>query len=194
MNYTVLIVDDDLNLLEGLERLLHREPYQIVTAQSAQDAMEILQEQPVDVIVSDQEMPGLKGTQFLWKVRKIYPDIILFMLTGQATPHMAKLAINEIGIARFFTKPCNAVDLALAIRQALQHRELAISARRLLEKVHRQDAILRQLAQTAPEILHNARKNVESHNTSGEIPADEQELIQALRQTLEDTHPHTPDA
>ena len=123
MNHTVLLVDDDANLLGALERQLRKEPFRILTAQSGREALDILNDNRVDVVVSDQEMPGMKGTQFLWQVRKAFPDAILFMLTGEATLRVAALAVNEVGVTRFFTKPCNASDLAFAIRHAVREKD-----------------------------------------------------------------------
>ena len=189
MDYTVLLVDDDKNLLDALERLLHQEPYQIVTAQSGQMAIEILDERPVDVVVSDQEMPGLKGTQFLWKVRNAYPDLILFMLTGRANPKMAKLAIDQIGITRLLTKPCNAFDLALAIRQALQHRDLLRHSRALLQVFRTQEALLDQIRQMAPKAVDEAREALETKTPLAAGPLDEEGLIEALHQVAANRSP-----
>jgi DNA-binding NtrC family response regulator len=186
MEYTVLFVDDDQNLLEALGRLLHDEPFRIVTAQSAEKAMEILGENSVDVIVSDQEMPGLKGTQFLWKVRNAHPDMILFMLTGRATAKMAKLAIDQIGIARLVTKPCNAFDLALAIRQALQHRDLLRHSRALLHVFRTQEALLHRVQQVAPKTVLDARKVLGTENAVVDAPSDEEGLVKTLHQVLAD--------
>lgn len=189
MEYNVLLVDDDTNLLEALERSLHQEPYRIFTAQSGQRAMEILGEHPVDVVVSDQEMPGLKGTQFLWKTRNAYPDVILFMLTGRATRKMARLATDEIGITRIFTKPCNASDLALAIRQALQHRDLLKHTRTLLHIFHIQQAILDKIERRSPGTLRDAEEAFDDKTSLLDPPPDEAGLLQALDRVIASWRP-----
>lgn len=195
MNYAVLLVDDDHNLLDALQRLLHQEPYRILTAQSAEEAFEILQAHSVDVVISDHEMPGLKGTQFLWKVKNLYPDTILMMLTGQATRHVAKIAMNDIGIVRLLHKPCDPFDLAMTIRQALRHRELMINARRLLEIVQKQEAMLKQISLEFPEALHNRTGTSDEQHALKGTPKDEGSLIQAMHQAIKQFaqhHPHTP--
>lgn len=184
MNHTVLLVDDDTNLLEGLERQLHKEPYRIITAQSGQEALDILKDTSVDVVISDQEMPGMKGTQFLWQVKKAFPGAILFMLTGKATLRVATLAVNEVGIARFFTKPCNAVDLALTIRQALRHRDLMTQARRLLKEVKQQDAVLERLEQESPGITQLETDGHGAILIDESDPGDYETLIEELRGRL----------
>ena len=184
MGHTVLLVDDDANLLEGLERQLHKEPYQIITAQSGQEALSILKDTSVDVVISDQEMPGMKGTQFLWQVRRAFPDAILFMLTGKATLRVAALAVNEVGIVRFFVKPCNAVDLALTVRQALQHRDLLTVAKRLLKKIKQQDAILKRLEQKSPGITQVGLQAPDVTDPDEGVPTDYDEFMKELCRTL----------
>ncbi|MBZ5495704.1 MAG: response regulator [Acidobacteriia bacterium] len=152
MKPTVMLVDDDANVLAGLCRALHKEPYDIVKAGSAAEALEILRARPVDVVVSDEEMPAMSGTVFLRQVREKYPDTIRFILTGRATLDNAIAAINDGGVTRFFIKPCDHLDLAASIRQGLQQRELMLAARRLLHKVKRQSAMIKQLERAYPNI------------------------------------------
>jgi DNA-binding NtrC family response regulator len=152
MRPTVLLVDDDANLLDGLCRALRREPYDIVTAWSAEEALEILRDRPVDVVISDQEMPGMSGTVFLHEVRTRYPDTVRFILTGKATLDSAVSAINNGGVTRYFIKPCDLTDLAISIRQGLQQRQLILAARKLLQKGKRQSALLKRLEKAYPNI------------------------------------------
>ena len=120
---TVLLVDDDARLLRGLERHLSTEAYQVMTAVSAAEATAVLNHYPVDVIVCDNHMPGMTGTEFLRQVRDRFPKIVTIMLSGNISVPVALEAINEIGVYRMFSKPCRAVELALAIRQAFEVRE-----------------------------------------------------------------------
>ena len=124
MSHTVLLVDDEASLLAGLARTLRKEPYRILTAVSAEKALETLGATHVDVVISDQDMPGMGGADLLAEVRRVYPDTVRFMLTGKATLELAVRAINDGAVSRFFVKPCNPVDLAATIRQALQHKDL----------------------------------------------------------------------
>jgi DNA-binding NtrC family response regulator len=94
----------------------------------------------------------MSGAALLRKVRSLYPDMIRFILTGKATLPVAIQAINEGGISRFFMKPCNHVDLAISIRQELEKRELILAARKLLQKVKRQSALIEQLEKEYPRI------------------------------------------
>jgi two-component system, probable response regulator PhcQ len=133
----VLLVDDEPNITAGLKRALRREPYEILTANSAQEGLEILAAQPVDVVVSDEQMPGMSGSEFLRNVCRKYPNTVRMMLTGQASLEAAIRAINEGEVYRFFTKPCNDADLRLTIRNALQQQILMRQSRRLLREYQR---------------------------------------------------------
>jgi DNA-binding NtrC family response regulator len=152
MRPTVLLVDDDANLLDGLCRGLHKEPFDILTAASAEEALEILRDRPVDVVVSDEVMPGMSGTVFLHEVRTRYPDTVRFILTGKATLDSAVSAINNGGVTRYFIKPCDLTDLAISIRLGLQQRQLMLAARKLLLKGRRQSALLARLEKAYPNI------------------------------------------
>ncbi len=120
----VLLVDDEPNLLRALSRSLRQQPYRINTARSAEEAMDILKAHRVDLIVSDEQMPGISGTKFLSWVADNFPEVPRIILTGQPSVPSALRAINEGGVYRYFTKPCDIVELALAIRQGLEEKVL----------------------------------------------------------------------
>lgn len=135
---TVLLVDDDPRLLAALRRRLYHEPYELLVAETAEAAFLLLRTVPVDVLVTDQQMPGMSGAEFVTRVRAEHPHVVSIMLTGHADLATAMTAINAGEVYRFFTKPCDAAALASAIRQALQLKTLIRQARRLLETVRRQ--------------------------------------------------------
>ena len=119
---TVLLVDDDAHLLAALRRALHNEPYELLDAASPGAALWVLATRHVDVLVTDEQMPGMSGTEFLTRVRAEFPHVISIMLTGHADLRTAMRAINSGEVYRFFTKPCDAASLAVAIRHALERR------------------------------------------------------------------------
>lgn len=137
---TVLLVDDDDRLLASLRRTLHHEPYELLFAETADAALWLLESRTIDVLVTDERMPGLCGADFLARVRREHPAVVSIMLTGHADLATAMRAINAGEVYRFFTKPCDAAALALAIRQALQLKSLIRQARRLLATVQREFA------------------------------------------------------
>ncbi len=120
----VLLVDDEPNVLHALIRGLRQQPYRINTARSAEEAMDILKAHRVDLIVSDENMPGTCGTRFLSWVAEHFPDVMRIILTGQPNVPSALRAINEGKVYRYFTKPCDIVELALAIRHGLEEKEI----------------------------------------------------------------------
>jgi two-component system, probable response regulator PhcQ len=109
---TILLVDDEPNVTDALKRALRREPYELLTATSAFAAQQILERQHVDVVVSDEQMPGMSGSELLSSVRKQFPHTIRMILSGQASLEAAVRAINEGEVYRFFLKPCNPTDLS----------------------------------------------------------------------------------
>ena len=150
----ILLVDDEPNVTEALKRALRREPYEILTATSGAAAQEILGRHHVDVVISDEQMPGMSGSVFLAAVRKQFPQTIRMILSGQASLEAAVRAINEGEVYRFFLKPCNPADLAITIQQALAHKRLEEQSRRLLREYQKQASTLARLEHHSPGILH----------------------------------------
>jgi two-component system probable response regulator PhcQ len=142
MRHTVLLVDDEPKGLSALQRLLRDEPYEILTAGNAEAAADLLGNAPIDLIVCDEEMPGMPGSEFLAKVARDYPDVVRIVLTGHPTLPAALRAINEGRIYQFFTKPCNEIDLLIAMRRALEQKDLLEKSRDLLEVTKRQSVLI----------------------------------------------------
>ena len=184
-SHKVLIVDDERAITELLQDVLSTEPYELLSAGSAEEALELLETEPVDVVVSDEMMPGMSGSEFLSIVRRQYPDTIRIILTGHANLEMAIRAINEGEIYRFFRKPCNVFDLAITIRQALQQKALMAEAFRLLKMARRQKRTIEALERKYPGITKVKK------DSTGEIlldddtlPQDYDTLIRQIRSIL----------
>ncbi|MBK6921121.1 MAG: EAL domain-containing protein [Deltaproteobacteria bacterium] len=120
---SVLFVDDDPSVLANVRRGLWREPLEVLTAPSATAALAILRERSIDVVVSDEKMPGMGGAELLTVVRQLHPEVCRVLLSGQADVDAALRAINEARVFRFLTKPCPPQDLASCITEALAARE-----------------------------------------------------------------------
>ncbi len=179
MSHTILLVDDEPNILEGLTRALHKEPYEILTANSAEEAARQLENRTIDLIVSDEEMPGMSGTEFLGKVAQRYPDTVRVVLTGHPTLPAALRAINEGKVHQFFTKPCNEIDLAITIRRALEQKDLLAKSRDLLEVTKRQSALIDE-ARLARR-LHGARPQDRTETVANEgKPDDTRKLLKEI--------------
>jgi len=132
---TVLLVDDEENVLKSLSRVLRREQYRLLTANGGAQALELLAHEKVQLIVSDQRMPNMSGTEFLTRARELCPDTIRIILTGFSDLKTAEDAINRVEIYRFLIKPWNDEDLKSTIRQGLAKHELERENSRLLREL-----------------------------------------------------------
>ncbi len=141
----VLLVDDEENILRSLQRILRREPWELTTATSGEEALAILANDKFDVIISDARMPGMDGPTLLAEIRKKYPWTIRILLTGYADINSTVKAINDGQIYRYISKPWDDDELRLIIRQALAF-QYSERRRLALEKLTRkQNKELQQL-------------------------------------------------
>jgi response regulator RpfG family c-di-GMP phosphodiesterase len=130
----ILCVDDDPNILAAYSRSL-RKMFELVTANSGIEGMEKIKNGgPFAVIVSDMQMPGMDGIQFLTEAKELAPEATRIMLTGQGDLKVAMNAVNEGSIFRFLTKPCPPDDLAKALWAGLEQHNLIIAEKLLLER------------------------------------------------------------
>jgi DNA-binding NtrC family response regulator len=120
---TLLIVDDEPRIFQALRRTLHREELELRHAASAEEAMLMLEAEPVDIVLADENMPGMNGSRLLGIVRQRWPDTIRMLLTGSADLKVVIDAVNHGHIAHFFTKPCDDAELIVTIREALSERD-----------------------------------------------------------------------
>jgi len=148
----LLLVDDEPNLTSALVRSLDRSQFEIFTADSAQKGLMILAGNDIDVVVSDERMPGMTGSQFLTEVRKQWPNTIRMILSGQADLEAAVRAINEGEVYRFLLKPCHPKELQMTILQGLQQKKLVAQSRKLLQEHQKTQNLLEELEKASPGI------------------------------------------
>lgn len=142
---TLLLVDDEANILSSLRRLLRPAGYVIHTAESGRAGLEILEREPVDLVISDMRMPEMTGAQFLEQVRNRWPATMRILLTGYADVSSTIDAINRGEIFRYISKPWDDEQLKLTIRDALESRRLRNENARLLALTQAQNEELAQL-------------------------------------------------
>ena len=128
---SLLLVDDEENILSALTRLLRREGYNILRATSGTAGLELLRGQEVAVIISDQRMPEMTGVEFLSKVKELYPNTVRIVLSGYTDLNSVTDAINQGAVYKFLTKPWDDALLLKNIREAFQHFELRKDNERL---------------------------------------------------------------
>jgi two-component system probable response regulator PhcQ len=150
--FRLLLVDDSRNVLRSLERTFRDEGYEILKASSARQALMILESETVDMIISDENMPELSGTELLRLVREKRPDIIRIMITGLTDINVAKDAINRGEIYRFFNKPWDELELLITVREAFKSRLLEKENTRLKSEVKKQQQLLKELEMQYPGI------------------------------------------
>ncbi|MDC0663771.1 EAL domain-containing protein [Marinobacter sp. SS21] len=121
---TLLILDDEPNIIRALSRLLRRDGYRILATTEAQEAFQLLAENDVQVIISDQRMPEISGTEFFSQVKDIYPGTIRIVLSGFTDLESVTDAINEGAIYKFLTKPWEDDQLRQNIREAFIHQSV----------------------------------------------------------------------
>lgn len=145
MQATLLLVDDEANILSALRRLFRPAGYRVLTAESGAEGLELLATEPVDVVVSDMRMPVMDGAAFLARVRERSPDTLRILLTGYADIQATIAAINKGEIYRYMTKPWNDDELRLTVADGLALRRLEAENRRLAAQNQRQNEELRTL-------------------------------------------------
>ncbi|MFZ4440895.1 MAG: PAS domain S-box protein, partial [Syntrophales bacterium] len=141
-NDTVLLVDDEPSVISALSRALRNCPYQLLTAGNARQALEIMETTKLKVIVSDEMMVGMRGSELLAEVQKRFPHTIRILLTGHATLEAATRAVNQGGIYRFLTKPWDDALLRLALSAATEKYNSAAEKRILAEDLRKSEQAL----------------------------------------------------
>lgn len=182
MDNSILIVDDDSGVLSALKRTLAEEPYEIFTAASGVDGLEILNKHHIKLIISDEKMPGMTGSEFLTAAKKIFPNSIRIMLTGYADMDAAMNAINSGEIYRFYSKPWDDLELKLSIRTAIEKFDLEEENRNLLKTVKRQEGELKQLEDSHPGIT-SLKKDEEGNLVLPEISDAAKELSEIISES-----------
>lgn len=142
MENTVLLVDDERNILNSLTRVFRKDGYNILTAEGGAEGLELIRANKVSIVISDHRMPVMEGVEFLSRVKEASPETIRFMLTGYADIKAVMSAINKGEVYRYITKPWNDDELRSAVREALEHYNLTAENRRLTELIKGQNAQL----------------------------------------------------
>ncbi len=144
--FTLLFVDDEEGVLNSLRRIFMDENYTILTANSGDNALKILEEQQVNLLISDHRMPGMTGAELLKVVRERWPETIRIMLTGYADVNSIMGAVKEGAVYKFITKPWNDEDLRLTVALALQQYVLMHENRHLKELARQQQTKIKNYA------------------------------------------------
>ena len=145
---TILIVDDEKNIREGLSKALALAGYDTLMAATGSEAVRVLEGEAVDLVISDLRMPGLSGEQLLRRVVAAYPAIPVIILTGHGTIESAVTAMHA-GAYDFLTKPVNLDRLELLVKRALSRRQLMLENLTLQRELERRSTA-HQLVTASP--------------------------------------------
>jgi EAL domain-containing protein (putative c-di-GMP-specific phosphodiesterase class I)/FixJ family two-component response regulator/GGDEF domain-containing protein len=173
----LLLVDDEANIVAALKRLLRPDHYEIYTANDGQQGLDVLAEHAVDVIVSDQRMPGMLGADFLRKAKQLYPDTIRIMLSGYTELQSVTDAVNEGAIYKFLTKPWEDELLRGHIADAFRLKEIADDNERLHLEVRSANQELAAANRRMEQLLQEKQRQITRDEISLSIA---RELLQHL--------------
>lgn len=160
---TLLLVDDEPNIIHALNRTLRRDGYCIFTANSAEEGLNLLADSNASVIISDQRMPQMTGVEFFRRVKELYPNTLRIILSGYTELESVTSAINEGAIYKFLTKPWDDELLRKNVREAFELSEMMQENQRLTRELRHANNELYQLNQNLEqqvlqktrEIMHN---------------------------------------
>jgi len=131
MKPIILAVDDEPGILTSIKRGLRTLNVSLLLTSDVNEAQDILNNQPVNVIISDLQMPVMNGVELLKQSLKVSPDTVRIVLTGSTDSSMFKAAVNEAHISTYLTKPWEQSALLLAVTGAIEQHQLKIQKDRL---------------------------------------------------------------
>jgi len=150
--HTVLLVDDESQIITALKRVLQDLPVTLLSASNGTEGLGVLRDHKVHVVISDERMPQMAGSDFLAVVKEQYPSTIRMMLTGHASIEAAMRGVNDGAIYRFFLKPWNDLEVVLAVKSACDLYDVEEENRLLLRMVRIHQIHLQNLEQKFPDI------------------------------------------
>ncbi|MCX8111397.1 MAG: response regulator [Syntrophorhabdaceae bacterium] len=186
----ILLVDDEINVLRAIERLFIDEDYEVFTATSGDKGLKIMENHEIAVVISDQRMPGMSGSEFLMHVKEKSPDCVRIVLTGHADIDSAIDAINKGGAHRYITKPWNNDDLIITVRSGIERYNLIKENRYLTELTKKQNEELKKWSSelelyVQEQTIELTRKNQELAELNKKVKKDFQNFIVTMSNLIE---------
>ena len=179
MNPSVLIVDDEEFICSALQRTFKKEKFDVIAANSGKEALQIIENNSVDIIISDQKMPGMTGTQLLTTVKNTHPEIPRIILSGHSDANDLTEAINEASINKFLTKPWDDNDLINVVRTTLESEDKAeekieekIGEKVAAEVIEKQTTPIIQAATPIKTTVIKRKQSYDQANLKRDIKSD----------------------
>lgn len=162
--FTLLLVDDEANVLKALKRLLLDTDYKILTAESGNAALKMFEEHDIHLVISDYRMPEMSGVELLNQIKQTYPETVRIVLSGYADAGAVVEAINEGQIYKFVPKPWNDQDLLTTITSSFEQYRLQKENARLYEELKIRYEELEILSKCLEDKVAERTKNLEMKN------------------------------
>jgi signal transduction histidine kinase len=155
----VLLVDDEAMILSALKSSLRHEPWRLLSTTSPEEALRLMAEEPVAVVVADYLMPGMDGVELLARVKQGWPEVGRIMLTGVMDPQMFERAVNRAEVSRFLFKPWSEAQLRTTIAECLERSALRADHRRMAAE---HEALARRLEELNHELEERVTARTEA--------------------------------
>ncbi len=186
-SHTILVIDDEPDVVRSVRDLL-RLDYNVVTTTNPAEAMDRLDHGGIHVAMTDQRMPGMTGVQLLTEICNQYPQIIRLLFTGYADLKAVIDAVNQGQIYRYITKPWDADELQLIIREACSQYDLLAERKRLVEDLERTNVELKQSDELKAAFIrvagHEFRTPVALLSGFSRLALQANDVSESLRQHL----------
>ena len=182
-HHTVLFVDDEVNILRALQRLLRSEPVNLLTASGPEQALALVEREEIHVVVTDQRMPEMTGVDLLSTIRERSPDIVRMMMTGYTEMTIAVEAINRGEIFRLITKPWNDEELKATLRQAFDHYDLKGEIKRLNQVTREQNFKFQDMNKNLEDKVRDRTRQLAEKND--ELRTGYVQTVRALAEAID---------
>lgn len=163
----LLIVDDEENILSSLKRIFRTEPFETHFAGSAKEALEIMGQTDIQVLLTDNKMPNITGLQLVKEVKGRYPDCIRMVFSGESDMDSVVRAVNEGEVYRFIVKPWNDAELKTSVNLALAHWKLNHDLNALRVESNKARKLLSYILKNYPKIWDEAQEAI-THDPQAE--------------------------
>jgi len=160
----ILLIDDEAGILSSLERLLRKEDFEVRVTQNPHEAIDWFSKEEFAVVMSDQRMPEMNGTDLLEKLQTLNPHSIRILLTGYSDAQAAIDAINKGSVYRFLAKPWNDDELRQTLRQAVTQYEMRKENEQLQKVTQAQNAELEEMNRTLEQKVEERTKTITDLN------------------------------
>ncbi|MCX6639307.1 MAG: response regulator [bacterium] len=162
--YTILVVDDEPDIIDFLKETLEVDGYRVYSALHGAGALKLIQQKTIDVILSDNRMPEMSGIELFEQVRKVSPETIRILMTGYADLSVAIESINRGWVYKFLTKPFKVEEMLVSIRRAIEFHEIVKQKKALEEEIIHQKADLVKIVEERTNELRDLTRELERKN------------------------------